>query len=233
MQRLYHWNSFILALGCAMETNVVPSPPPHTHIHKKNVMREIKQERRGIQWNAFSHYSNRLVAFSAANAGDISFCSLPCSDCSPASRSFIVFLFADESYGKCSKWWEASPQSSGRRIRRGRCHRSEKNLKKKMVKYQLLFHKRWFIFIYLLCLPSSHSPLASSLVALASEKTMNGLQSLIFDWLPSLRRKLLMIAMIMQVIFIHNIIIDQGLGSDSQSHLGSSSLALKLKNHLI
>lgn len=42
-----------------------------------------------------------------------------------------------------------------------------------------------------------------------------------------------MIAMIMQVIFIHNIIIDQGLGSDSQSHLGSSSLALKLKNHLI
>ena len=131
MQRLYHWNSFILALGCAMETNVVPSPPPHTHIHKKNVMREIKQERRGIQWNAFSHYSNRLVAFSAANAGDISFCSLPCSDCSPASRSFIVFLFADESYGKCSKWWEASPQSSGRRIRRGRCHRSEKNVKKK------------------------------------------------------------------------------------------------------
>lgn len=36
-----------------------------------------------------------------------------------------------------------------------------------------------------------------------------------------------MIAMIMQIVFVHNIIIDQGLGSDSQFHLGSNSLRAK------
>ena len=95
--------------------------PPHTHTQKKNVMREI-------QWNAFSHYSNRLVAFSAANAGDISFWSLPCSYRSLSSRSFILFLFVDDSYGKCSNWWEAAPGSSDGRIRRGRCRRSKNKI---------------------------------------------------------------------------------------------------------
>lgn len=91
MQIHYHLNSFILASGFAIETNVIPTDMSmHTHTHSW----EIKQEWRRTQWNTFIDYSKGLVtAFHAL---------------SPLSGVIYSGFFSSIFTQKCSKYWETA-----------------------------------------------------------------------------------------------------------------------------
>lgn len=131
MQILYHLNSFILALGFAMETNVIALPHAHT-LTKKGVK---NPEKRGMRRNAFIHYSNRLVAFSNSKVVTFHF-----------TASKALFLLLGLAHSSFSSLNSSRNVLNDEKLQFKRVY-STGQLPgwHKLVKYELWFHKWWLL----------------------------------------------------------------------------------------